>query len=359
MPAHLADRLVIHADLDAFFASVEERDDPSLRGRPIVVGSDPKGGTGRGIVATCNYAARRFGVRSAMPISTAWKRCPKAVFLRPDFSKYSEASRKVMELLRAGADVLEPAGIDEAYLDVSSRGTFESARDLARELQARVQAEARLSVSFGVAGNKLLAKLGSDHRKPGGVTVVIPSRVQEFLDPKDVGVLRGVGPVTRECLVSKGWETVAALRGASEAQLRAAVGSFGTVLWREARGLDERPVDASWEIKSSGREHTFPEDTDDHDEVRSTLLSCVRRVHRDLLSDGHWCRTLTVKVRFEGYETHSKQTTLRLATGRLDQLESASLELLAPFLARGRRFRLVGFSAGKLSQPEDVLPLGA
>lgn len=357
MPLHPADRIVIHADLDAFFASVEERDDPALRGKPVVVGSDPKGGEGRGIVATCNYAARRYGVRSALPISIAWKRCPRAVYLRPDFRRYSEASRKVMKLLRTGADVFEPAGIDEAYLDVSSRGNFEAARELARELQRRVRSCERLSVSFGVGPNKLIAKLASDHKKPGGITVVIPSRVQEFLDPKDVGALRGVGPVTREALAREGWETVASLRGVPESRLRAVVGSFAQVLWREARGLDERSVDPSWEAKSIGREHTFGADTDDATEVRETLRSCVRRVHEDLRADGHWCRTLTVKVRFEGYETHSRQTTLRLATGRLDMLESVALGLLDPFLARGRRFRLVGFSAAKLCPPEDVLPL--
>lgn len=357
MPLHPADRIILHADLDAFFASVEERDDPALKGKPIVVGSDPKGGAGRGIVATCSYAARRFGVRSAMPISIAWKRCPRAVFLRPDFRRYSEASRRVMEILRSAADIFEPAGIDEAYLDVSSLGTFEAARGLALELQRKVRREERLSISLGVGPNKLLAKLGSDHRKPGGVTVIIPARVQEFLDPKDVRALRGVGPVTRDSLAAKGWETVAELRRASEAQLRAVVGSFGTALWREARGLDDRPVDPAWQAKSVGREHTFAEDTGDADEVRRTLLSCVRRVQRDLRSESLWCRTLTVKVRFEGYETHSKQTTLRQATVRLDQLEFVALDLLKPFLGRERRFRLVGFSAGKLCPPEDVLPL--
>ncbi|TBR24276.1 DNA polymerase IV [bacterium] len=358
VPLHPAERIVLHADLDAFYASVEERDDPALQGQPVVVGSDPRGGAGRGIVATCNYAARKFGVRSAMPISIAFKRCPQAVYLRPDFRRYSAASRRVMDILRAAADVFEQAGVDEAYADVSSCGTFENARALALGLQSRIKESERLSVSFGVAPNKLLAKLGSDHKKPGGVTVVIPSRVEEFLDPKDVGVLRGVGPVTRAALAAQGWETVAELRRASEARLGAVVGSFGPVLWREARGLDDRPVDPVTEAKSVGREHTFDSDTGDADEVRGTLRACVRRVHRDLGTEGLWCRTLTVKVRFEGYETHSKQTTLRLPTARLDQLESVALELLEPFLGEGRRFRLVGFSVGKLSPPEDVLPLG-
>lgn len=358
MPLHAADRIVMHADLDAFYAAVEERDDPSLKGRPVIIGSDPKSGAGRGIVATCNYAARKFGVRSAMAISIAWKRCPKAVFLRPDFQKYSAASRRVMDILRGGADVFEQAGIDESYADVSSCGTFENARELARGLQARIKGEERLSASFGVAPNKLVAKLASDYKKPGGITVVLPSRVQEFLDPQEVRILRGVGPVTHAALVARGWQTVAELRRASEEGLCAVVGGFGPTLWRQARGLDDRPVDPVSEAKSVGREHTFDSDTADPDEVRETLLACVRRVHRDLGAEGLWCRTLTVKVRFAGYETHSKQTTLRLPTGRLDEFLAVARELLEPFLRSGRSFRLVGFSTGKLGPPEYVLPLG-
>lgn len=347
----------MHADLDAFYAAVEERDDPRLKGKPVIVGSDPKGGNGRGIVATCNYAARRYGVRSAMPISTAWRRCPHAVYLRPDFPRYSEASRAVMDLLRARADVLEQVGVDEAYLDVSSRGAFQAARDLAAAIQKEVLEGLRLSVSIGVGPNKLVAKLASDHRKPAGITVVIPRRVQEFLDPKDVGVLRGVGPVTKEALLQLGYDTVGRLRGASEETLARAFGGFGAVLWREARGLDDSPVDPVWEAKSFGREHTFESDTDDLDEIAGTLAACVERVHRDLLDAGRWCRTLTVKVRFEGYETHSRQTTLRLATARLDLLSTAARALLEPFLADGRRLRLVGFSVSKLEPPQDALPL--
>lgn len=356
-PLHPSPRIVLHVDMDCFFAAVEERDDPSLAGKPVVVGSDPKGGRGRGIVATCNYPARRFGIRSAMPISTAWRRCPHAVYLRPRFSAYSEASRRVMEVLRGGADVLEIVGIDEAYLDVSSRGTFEAARELARALQREVRAKERLSCSIGAGPNKLVAKLASEHKKPGGLTVVIPSRVQEFLDPKEVRALRGVGPKTEESLRERGIETVRQLRRLSREALQAAFGSFGDYLYDEARGISESPVDPVWEQKSFGREDTFPEDTDDLEEVKAALLGCVRRVRADMLEEGHWCRTLTVKVRYEGYETHSRQTTLRLATGRLDQLERGALDLLEPFLGAQKRFRLVGFSVSKFEPPVDLLPL--
>ncbi|MBI5202433.1 MAG: DNA polymerase IV [Elusimicrobia bacterium] len=355
--SHPARRIVFHVDMDCFFAAVEERQNPSLKGKPVIVGSDPKGGVGRGIVATCNYAARKFGVRSALPISMAFQRCPNGVYLRPRFPLYSQVSGRVMKLLHAAADVFEPAGVDEAYLDMSSCGTFETALARATELQAAVRREEGLSCSIGVGPNKLVAKIASDHRKPGGITAVIDRRVQEFLDPKPAGAMRGVGPKTRERLAELGIETVAALRGASKVLLAREFGRFGDSLWNQARGIDERPVDPSRETKSIGREITFDADTDDVAEVRETLKECVKEVREDMLDNEHWARTLTVKVRFEGYETHSRQTTLRLATGSLAVLDSAAQSLARPFFEEGRKFRLIGFSVGKLSPPEELLPL--
>ncbi|MBI4346579.1 MAG: DNA polymerase IV [Elusimicrobia bacterium] len=354
---HAARRIVLHVDMDCFFAAVEEREDPGLRGRPVIVGSDPKGGVGRGIVATCNYEARRYGVRSALPISIAFQRCPQGVYLRPRFELYSQASSKVMRHLYEAADVLEPAGIDEAYLDVSSCGTFETALARAHALQAAILGSERLSCSIGVAPNKLIAKLASDHRKPGGITAVIDRRVGEFLDPKGVGALRGVGPKTRDRLGELGFETVRDLRRASKELLRREFGRFGDSIWQQARGIDDRPVDPSREAKSIGREHTFDADTDDVAGVRETLRGCVRTVREDMLDAEYWTRTLTVKVRFESYETHSRQTTLKLPTGSLAVLDSAALSLARPFLEAGRKFRLIGFSVGKLCPPEELLPL--
>jgi DNA polymerase IV (DinB-like DNA polymerase) len=354
--AHSHSRLILHADLDAFFAAVEERENPSLRGKPVVIGSDPKGGRGRGIVSTANYAARRFGIGSAMPISTAWRRCPDAVFLRPNGKLYRAASKAVMAILEPEADVFQQVSIDEAYLDVSSRGTFEAARDLAFALQKRVQQEEDLSISIGVGPNKLVAKIASDHKKPAGVTAVIPRRVREFLGPKPVRALRGVGPKTAEVLESMGCRIVDDILRFSEFRLTSAFGKFGGFLYREARGEDDRPVDPEWETKSIGRERTFGEDTDDYSQVREKLLECVVKVHGELEDEGLWCHTMTVKVRFEGYETHSKQTTLTQPTGSVKDLAYAAEKLAAPFL-EGRRVRLIGFTVSRLVPPEDLLPL--
>lgn len=356
-PEHPAARIVLHVDMDAFFAAVEERVNPSLKGKPVVIGSDPKDGRGRGIVATANYAARRYGIGSALPISTAWRRCPHAIFLRPRFKLYVSASRRIMDILRADADALEQVSIDEAYLDVSSRETFEAARDLAVSLQRKILKEERLSASLGVGPNKLIAKIASDHQKPAGITAVIPSRVREFLDPMPVRVLRGVGPKTSEHLRAMGFETVSQLRAASEQRLSAEFGKFGRFLWREVRGIDDRPVDSSWEAKSMSREHTYQEDTDDAEELKRTLLSCVERVHGEMIGDGLWCHTLTVKIRYSGFETHSKQTTLKQPSGDLEYFRIAAADLLAPFLEGGRTVRLVGFGVSKLVPPEDLLPL--
>ncbi|HAM34911.1 MAG TPA: DNA polymerase IV [Elusimicrobia bacterium] len=347
----------MHVDMDCFFAAVEERENPALKGKPVIVGSDPKGGKGRGIVATCNYEARRYGLHSAMPISIAYRKCPHGVYLHPRFPLYSQVSRRVMDILRRHADVLEPGGIDEAYLDVSSRGGFAAARDLGFEIRARILDQEKLSASIGVGPNKLIAKIASDHRKPGGLTIVIARRVEEFLGPKSVGVLRGVGPKTRVQLEAMGYRTVSQLLGASQEDLAREFGKFGIFLWREARGQDDRPVDPNWIQKSIGREITFETDTRDAEEIKTRVLQCVREVHGEMTADGHWCRTLTVKIRFEGYETHSRQTTLPLASGSLAHLSSGALALLEPFLARGRRVRLVGFAVSNFVPPEDLLPL--
>lgn len=355
---HPADRIVFHVDMDCFFAAVEERENPALKGKPVIVGSDPRGGLGRGIVATCNYEARKYRVRSALPISLAYQRCPNGIYIRPRFSLYSAASKRVMQRFASVADILEPAGIDEAYLDVSSAKTYEAAHQKAKDLQRVIKDHEGLSCSIGVAPNKLVAKIASDHRKPSGITVVIDKRVQEFLDPKAAGVLRGVGPKTNERLSALGAETVAQLRGISQQKLEREFGRFGASIWRQARGIDERPVDPSRETKSMGREQTFNTDTDDVDRVRATLLDCVESAREDMLSEELWARTLTVKVRFEGYETHSKQTTLRLPTGSKAVLESAALSLAEPFLEAGRKFRLIGFSVSRFEPPEELLPFG-
>jgi DNA polymerase IV (DinB-like DNA polymerase) len=262
-----------------------------------------------------------------------------------------------MQRFAAAADVLEPAGIDEAYLDVSSCKSFEAAREKAKALRSAIAEHEGLSCSIGVAPNKLIAKIASDHRKPGGITTVIPSRAAEFLDPKPAGALRGVGPKTREHLARMGVETVAQLREVAQEKLEREFGRFGASMWRQARGLDDRPVEPARETKSIGRERTFGADTDDIDSVRALLVECVHRVREDMLSEELWARTLTVKARFEGYETHSRQTTLRLPTASQAVLESAALSLAEPFLEAGRKFRLIGFTLSRFEPPEELLPL--
>ncbi|MEA3190390.1 MAG: hypothetical protein QOD77_972 [Thermoplasmata archaeon] len=349
---------MFHVDMDAFYASVETRDDPSLKGLPLVVGADPRGGKGRGVVCTASYEARVFGVKSAMPISEAWRRAPHAVYLRPDFARYKQASDAVLHVLEGYADVFEAVGMDEAYLDVTERCTqlaretggtaWDAALALAHSLQAAVQRETGLSCSVGVAPNKSVAKVASDHRKPHGVTRVPPERVQAFLAPLPVRKLHGCGPKTAAALADEGLRTVAQLAATPVADLERRFGAHGAWLWAVANGRDRRPVEAdSGPRKSRGNEMTFLHDVRDPAKVAHAA--------RELLAEtfGHHLRhdrrpfaTLTVKVRYEGFVTLTRAQTADVPYDAADPTGAARAyaavqALLRPMLD-GRPIRLVG-----------------
>lgn len=248
-------RIIAHLDMDAFFAAVEERHQPDLRGRPIVIGADPKGGTGGGVVSTASYAARRYGIRSAMPISRAWRLAeaartrgePETIFLRGNYRLYREVSQRLMEIIAWGADAFEAASIGEAYLDVSSLGEFERAAHHARALKAEILEREGLTGSVGVGPNKLVAKIASDFRKPDGLTVVRPEEAQDFLDLLSIRVIPGVGPKTELFLHGQGIRSIAELRTVGAAQLGEWLGEWGQELYLRARGISESPVTNAWE----------------------------------------------------------------------------------------------------------------
>jgi len=256
------DRIVLHVDMDAFYAAVEARDDPRLRGVPLVVGADPQGGAGRGVVCTADYVARRYGIHSAMPISKAYEACPHAAFLRPDFPRYKVASRRVMDVLERYADVLEVVGMDEAYLDVTDAcGGWDHAAAFARSLQAAVRRATGLSCSVGAAPTKSAAKVASDRRKPHGVTVVPPEALAEFLDPLPVRLVNGCGPKTAARLAEWDIRAVGELAAADPAWLEERFGAHGRWLHRIANGDDPRPViEDRGPPKSRGNERTFLRD---------------------------------------------------------------------------------------------------
>ncbi|MHB8585871.1 MAG: DNA polymerase IV [Thermoplasmatota archaeon] len=304
-------RAILHLDLDAFYASVEIRDDPSLAGKAVIVGADPQAGKGRGVVVTASYEARKFGVRSAMPVSQAWRLCPHATWVPPRHERYGEASRHVMELLAIDGALVEPASIDEAFLDVTGRvQSFDEAVALAQALKKRIFAAEGLTVSVGVAANKLVAKVASDARKPDGLTVVRPGSEGAFLAPLPVRKIPGVGPKTDEALAAAGLHTCGEVAGASLELLRSIVGSWAAPLKFHAGGFDDAPVLADWERKSLGSETTFDHDIDDRAEILGAIDSLSKDVTSSLSGEGLMARTVHVKIRTENFTTFTRARTL-------------------------------------------------
>jgi len=344
-------RIIIHIDLDAFYASVEIRDNPKLEGKPVVVGADPKKGFGRGVVSTCNYEARKFGVRSGMPINFAYRKCPDCVFLPVDMDKYVEESIASQELFRKYADLFEPGGIDEFYLDVSERcSNYKEAEGLAKEIKEKLREKRKLTCSIGIAPNKLMAKIAAGRQKPDGLTVVKPAEVLDFLAPMEVDALLGVGPKTKAKLNELDFFTVKDIRKVSMYQLVEWLGKFGAVLYDEARGIDDSPIIEEWEAKSIGRQITFEKDTKDRKKILDTLTEIVNDTIKQVKAEKLKYKTVTVKIRYEDFFTTSKAKTLKEDRGDEKTAQLLARELLIPFLSDDRKIRLIGFSVSKLGK---------
>ena len=336
-------RTILHVDMDAFYAAIEQRDRPELKGRPVVVGADPRGGRGRGVVATASYEARAFGISSAMPISQAWKRCPHGVYVHPDMDKYAAVSKEVMEVVGGFSDCVEPVSIDEAFLDVTgSRRAFGDGETVARRLKEAVRERTALTASVGVATSKLVAKVASDMRKPDGLVVVRPGAEAAFLAPLPIRRLWGVGPKTEEELARLGVHTIGALAALDPGRLARRLGTHGHDLMRLARGEDDRPVVADpGETKSLGQEHTFDKDVSDLAALRGTLLDLADAVARRLRGHGLRARTLTLKYRDEGFRTLTRAETLPEPTDAGDVLFRVVWRLFEGVHGE-RRVRLLG-----------------
>ncbi|HYB40167.1 MAG TPA: DNA polymerase IV [Candidatus Methylomirabilis sp.] len=302
-----APRSIIHVDMDAFYASVEQRDRPELRGRPVIVGADPRG---RGVVSAASYEARRFGVHSAMPIGRAARLCPDGVFLPVDMDKYARASRQIMAILGDFTPLLEPLSIDEAFLDVTAtRALFGDGAEQARRIKLRIRDAVGISASVGVASNKFIAKVASDLRKPDGLVVVAPGEEAEFLAPLPVSRLWGVGRVAAAELESMGIRTIGQLAAIPAAHLRSRFGRNAALLAELARGIDQRPVEPFAPPKSMGAEETFGEDHRDVERLHSTLRGQAERVARELRAEGFAARTVTLKLRFADFSTITRGHT--------------------------------------------------
>ncbi len=345
----MSGRAILHVDMDAFFASVEQRENPAWQGLPVIVGADPKGGRGRGVVAACSYEARRFGVRSALPISQAWRLCPKAVYVRPNGALYSGVSRAVMEILRRFTDLVEPVSIDEAFLDVTgSRRLFGDAVEIARSIRQTVRDEQRLTCSVGVAPNKFLAKIASDLNKPDGLTVVEAGSEAEFLKPLPIRRMWGVGPKTEERLRAMGVATIGDVAARPLKFWVQALGGSGDHLWRLAHGLDERPVQPHSGFKSLSHESTFPEDTGDLKLIRQALLHLSEEVARRARKNHVRARTVTLKWRHADFTTLTRQSSLGEATDDAARIFATVCKLAGQFYPLAQKVRLVGVGLSHL-----------
>ena len=355
-------RIIAHIDMDAFYASVEERYHPELRGRPVVVGADPKGGDGRGVVTAANYLARKYGIRSALPISRAWRLAevarkkgePEAVFVRGDRSLYREVSGRIMAIIARGADAFEEASIDEAYADLSSLGTLERGEAHARALKKEVLEREGLTCSIGIGPNKLVAKIASDFWKPDGLTLVRPDEVQGFLDGLRIRVIPGIGPKTETFLHERNIKTVADLRGVERVQLREWLGKGGEDLYQKARGISDDLVSNEWERKSVGEQETFEEDTLDPIFILGRAQKLAGAVFRRVAAERFQAfRTVTVTVRFMGFVTVSRSRTGQTPLTSAEEVQAEVRRLLEPFFdarenPKRKKIRLVGVRVEKL-----------
>ncbi len=355
-------RRIVHIDMDAFYASVEQRDNPALRGRPVAVGGAPDS---RGVVAAASYEARVFGVRSAIPMSRAVRLCPALVIVPPDFTKYRAVSQQVFDIFRRVTPLVEPLSLDEAYLDVTSNSWGETLGiNVARRLKADIRQTTELTASAGVAPNKFLAKIASGWQKPDGLTVIAPERVQGFLQGLPVDALWGVGPVTARKLRARGIERLIDIRTADPAALRETVGSLAEWLQQLARGEDDRLVEAGHDPKSSGSENTFARDVTDIAEIRAEISAMASDAARWLLRHERYARTVTIKVRYHDFMTITRSHS-DVATRDEESIVARALALLDKTEAGTRPVRLLGVSVHNLCSdlvgvlnPQARLPFG-
>lgn len=352
-------RIIVHCDLDAFYAAVETLHHGFDEAIPLIIGSDPENGRGRGIVSTCNYAARKFGIRSAMAISEAWRRCPgapygNAIYIRGSRGLYSRASRKVMQILKQPAEFFEQASIDEAYLDVTEfvNEDWDAALALCRKLQDEVLETIGLSASFGIAPNRILAKMASEINKPRGIFRILPDELREFFEGRDIREVPGIGKKRATQLYEWGISTIDELHTYGELSLSRITGErFAAWITRVYEGKTSNEISPLRSRKSIGKETTFNYDRDNYQEVLENLLSIVRRVMKSAREIGVSGRLAEVKIRYTGFETHTHGRSIPVAMNDDEVFTSLAEKLFANNVQTGKKIRLIGFRLGQLDTP--------
>jgi DNA polymerase IV (DinB-like DNA polymerase) len=333
------ERTIAHVDMDAFYASCHIREDPTLKGKPVIIGGDPE--KGRGVVTTCSYEARAYGIHSAMPVAKAYTLCPHGMYIRPNFALYKEVSDNIMEILKQFSDVFQKAGIDEAYLDATTVVLqYKTPLLYGKALQDAVVKKEKITCSVGIAPNKSVAKIASDYKKPGGITVVPPSGLLTFLRPLPVEKINGVGKKTKEVLNNYGITTIGDLERATPGELVNILGKSGKWLWSIAHGKDERPVGYTGSLKSVGKEHTFSKDTKNVLDIHKSFEVIAERLTKKLEKRALEFKTVTIKVRLKRFETYNRSKTLPYYTNSKYIIGSLAKQLFEEF--RGEYIRLIG-----------------
>ena len=345
-------KIIAHIDMDAFFAAIEQRDNPEIRNKPVIIGADPKRGKGRGVVSTCSYEARHYGIHSAMPISVAYKRCPHAVFLPIDALKYKRTSKKIFEILYAFTPDIEPVSIDEAFFDITSTYRFyKTPINICMEIKKRIKQYLRLSASVGIASNKMVAKIASDFCKPDGLLEIKREDLLNFLQPLPVEKLWGVGPKTQKILNEMRVKTVKDLSRISREFLFRRFGEHGWHLFSLAHGIDLRELQVLNEVKSISHEYTFDRDTSDKVQINRTIMRLSEKVSHRLRKTDLKGKTVSLKIRFQGFKTCTKAHTFIQKTNFTDVIYKKAKELFDGLYKSGMKIRLIGIKMSNFSNP--------
>lgn len=358
-------RIIAHLDMDAFFASLEERFNPQFKGLPIAVGADPKDGRGRGVVSTANYKAREYGIHSALPISIAWRLSeeakkqgkPGVAFVQPDFSIYEKSSQNVFEIIKKHAKVVEQGSIDEFYFDLTFAKNFKKAEDICKKIKEEIKKKEKVTCSIGFSVNKLISKIAAPIKKPDGLFMVLPKEVEDFLNPLPIRKIPGVGPKTEEVLNKEGVKIVKDIKRFSESQLIEMFGKWGSDLYQKARGIDESPIVEEREVKSIGEQTTFEEDTNNPVFIGEQLGKLQKDVFRRFKESGfEYFKTITIVIRFSDFQTQTSAKSFKEKLSLKDEglVKLEVLKLLLPYFDKRKNpksqfIRLIGFRLDNLS----------
>ena len=335
-------KIILHIDMDYFFAQIEERENPHFKGKPLVVGGDPK--KGRGVVSTCNYEARKYGIHSGMAISKAFSLCPQAIFLPVSIDLYKRISQRIFSILKKFSKKCEIISLDECFLDISFIGSYQSAEKLARRIKKEIYQKERLTSSIGIGPNKLIAKIASKKAKPNGILIIREEEIEDFLNPLDIKEIPGIGPRTSEKLRKMGVDKIKDLKNLSREKLKEMFGRVGERIYEKARGIDKSEVIPEKIIKSIGKQHTFEKDTKDAKFIFEIFERLLREIYLRLKKENLYFKTIEVKYRFYDFETHIRSKTLSLSSQEFEVLKKEAKKLLLKALIKNNRkpFRMLG-----------------